>query len=178
MSRSPSSSVLVRPFAPGDREAVLALAPRLVVGSAPWRSRQGMLAAARRWLAGSIDGVGADAVVLVAECDDGRVVGVASVARQIHFTGEPEAYLGELAVAEEAEGRGAGRALMAAAEGWAWARGLGVLTLETGAANARARGFYARLGHAEESVRLAKQLGAGTAAPAPRQDASASDGAR
>ncbi|MDP9362833.1 MAG: hypothetical protein M3Q10_01160, partial [Chloroflexota bacterium] len=63
MSPSSRTPVQVRSFAPRDRAAVLGLAPRLVVGIAPWRSREGMLAAARRWLAGSIDGIGTDAAV-------------------------------------------------------------------------------------------------------------------
>ena len=159
MAPSSRTSIRVRPFTSGDRAAVLGLAPRLVVGIAPWRSREGMLAAARRWLAGSIDGIGTDAAVLVAEDGNGRVIGLVGVSRQVHFTGAPEAYVGELAVAEGEEGRGVGQALMASAERWAREHDLGLLTLETGAANTRARGFYARLGYREESVRLAKVVG-------------------
>ena len=155
MGRSPQPSGRVRPFASRDREAVLGLAPRLVVGIAPWRSRGGMLAA-RRWLARSIDGTGVEAAVMVAEEGDGRVVGVVGVSRQVHVTGEPEAYVGELAVVDGEEGRGVGRALMTAAERWAQEHGLGLLTLETGAATACAPRVQGRLGYGEESVRLAK----------------------
>jgi len=75
-----------------------------------------------------------------------------------HFTGTPEAYVGELVVAEEAEGRGVGRALMAAVEDWARAHGLGRVSLETGAANTAARGFYRALGYDESDVRLTKSV--------------------
>jgi len=47
---------------------------------------------------------------------------------------------------------------MAAAESWASDRGLRHLTLETGAANQPARGFYRALGYLEEDVRLTKPL--------------------
>lgn len=154
----------VRPYHPGDQDAVLGLAPRLVIGIAPWRSEEGMLRAARGWIEGSIDSIGPDRAVFVAEDADGRTVGFVSASRDVNFTGEVQAYVGELAVAEEAEGRGVGRALMEAAESWARERGYGLVVLDTGAANVRARGFYARLGYVEESVKLTKVLaGAATA---------------
>ena len=81
-----------------------------------------------------------------------------SVARQVHFSGQPRAYIGELIVAAEAEGTGLGRALLAAAEGWASAQGLPVLELDTGASNEHARHFYAHLGYVEESVKVVKLL--------------------
>jgi GNAT superfamily N-acetyltransferase len=48
---------------------------------------------------------------------------------------------------------------MAAAEDWAEARGLGRLTLQTGAANKGALGFYRALGYADEEVRLSRAIG-------------------
>lgn len=152
----PDHQFAVRPFAPADLEPLLALAPRLTEGIAPWRSVEGMLKAARSWIASSVDGIGPERAVLVAEDDRGRPVGFVSVGRETDFTGKPQAYVGELAVAGEAEGAGVGRALMGAAEAWARGCGLRLVVLETGAANARARGFYARLGYVEESVKLAK----------------------
>lgn len=47
---------------------------------------------------------------------------------------------------------------MAAAEQWAIERGLTRMALETGAANAGARAFSARLGYVEEEVRLTRRL--------------------
>jgi ribosomal protein S18 acetylase RimI-like enzyme len=59
------------------------------------------------------------------------------------------------------EGRGAGRALMAAAEEWAASRGLSRITLDTGARNNRARRFYESAGFEEEDIRLTKPVGSG-----------------
>ena len=148
----------IRPFDPADRDAVLSLAPRLTIGIARWRDPDAFLAAARRWIEGSINGIGPDRAVLVAEDARGRCVGFVSVSRDVHFTGEEQAYVGELAVAAEVEGMGVGRALMAGAEEWAREHGYRLVALDTGAANARARGFYGRLGYAEESVKLVKVL--------------------
>lgn len=148
----------VRPWCPGDREAVLSLAPRLTVGRAPWLNGAAFLAAARRWVEGSMQGIGPERAVFVSESAAGQVVGFVSVSRIVHFTSESHAYIGELAVAAAAEGRGIGGALVAAAEGWARDGGYRVIALDTGAANARARGFYAHRGYAEESVKLAQVL--------------------
>jgi hypothetical protein len=50
----------VAPYSPDDREALLALVPRLCVGVARWRSREGVRAAARAWIEESI-GASSDA---------------------------------------------------------------------------------------------------------------------
>ncbi|MBF9072108.1 GNAT family N-acetyltransferase [Streptacidiphilus fuscans] len=143
----------VRAARPDDSEGVLALAPRLLEGVAPWRDPAGALRAAQGWLTGSLDA----GALLVAEAD-GRLLGVISVTEQGHWTGARDAYIGELAVSPEASRRGAGRALVAAVTDWARQRGLESVTLQTGAANATARAFYAALGFAEEEVRLTLPL--------------------
>lgn len=89
---------------------------------------------------------------------DGKVAGFVSLGARAHFTGELDAYVGELVVAQADEGWGVGRALVAAAEGWALQRGLVRITLETGAANSGARAFSSALGFAEEDVRLTRTL--------------------
>lgn len=74
------------------------------------------------------------------------------------FTGELDAYVGELVVAEHAQGRGVGTQLMRRAERWAGRRGFRHLTLETGAANEAARSFYHSRGYREEGIRLTKPI--------------------
>ena len=148
----------IRPADDDDRAAVLELAPRLAEGVAPWRDQAEALLAGRRWLEESLDAARAgDGVVLVA-ADAGQIAGVISVRPSTHFTGERDGYIGELAVADRASRQGIGRALIAAAEDWARARGLRHLTLHTGAFNANARAFYAALGFVEEEVRLTRPV--------------------
>ena len=155
-------TVRVRTAGPGDAERIRALGPRLAEGAAPWRPAEAFAKAAQRWLDQAVDGMSADRPVWVAE-HGGRVVGVVAAALSTHFTGEQDCYLGELAVAEDYEGRGVGRALVAVVERWATERGVTRVTLETGGANRRARGFYGALGYAEEQVQLTKVLRVGAA---------------
>ncbi len=152
-----TDSVTVTAYHPEDRDAVLALAPRLWVGVAPWRPAEGVRSAVREWFEEAVDASTDDQAVFVARLD-GEVVGMVAVGEQRHWSGALDAYVGELATAEHLEGRGIGRALLAEAERWATARGLEHLTLETGAANTRARGFYASLGYVDEEVRLTRAL--------------------
>ena len=150
--------IVVRPLHAHDVDEVLALAPRLCEGAAPWRPAEGFLAAAQRWLLEDVDGASEQTPVWVAE-RSGRVVGVAAARLQCHFSGPLDCYLGELVVHPDVEGRGVGRQLVATVESWAADRGAACVTLETGAANERARAFYASLGYAEEQVRLTRVLG-------------------
>lgn len=73
-----------------------------------------------------------------------------------YFTGQRQAYIGELATSETFEGRGVGTALVEACEQWAREQGYTILTLTTGAANARALRFYHSLGLHDEDVNLTK----------------------
>jgi|SRR5580704_8558288 ribosomal protein S18 acetylase RimI-like enzyme len=153
-----TAGIVVRTAAEADREAVLALAPRLAVGVAPWRDQAEALAAGRRWLEDSLAAAArGDGTVSVAAVAD-EVLGVISIRPSTHFTGERDGYIGELAVAEHASRHGIGRALIGAADTWARDHGLAHLTLHTGARNANARAFYAALGFAEEEVRLTRPL--------------------
>lgn len=152
-----AESVTVTRYHPADRDAVLALAPRLCTGVAPWRPREGVHSAVREWFEESVDATGGDQAVFVARIGAG-VVGMVAVSEQRHWSGTLDAYVGELVTAADLEGRGIGRTLLARAEQWARDRGLSRLTLETGAANARAREFYARLGYLDEEIRLTRVL--------------------
>ena len=81
-----------------------------------------------------------------------------SLAERRHFTGQTDAYIGELVVDARLEGRGVGQALLAAAEDWAAGRGLAYITLETGTGNDRARHFYECAGYKGEEIRLTKPV--------------------
>lgn len=161
MSRSMEKrppGVRVRQYREADRAFVVGLAPRLVIGCPSWRDPALMRATMRRFLEEDADRHDDQSAVLVAEDARGELAGVVTLGHHLNFTGEVEAYVGELAVREDRQGTGVGRALMQAAEGWARKHGYGLVVLETGAANTRARAFYERLGYREESVKLARVL--------------------
>jgi GNAT superfamily N-acetyltransferase len=148
----------VRPYVSADREFVLSLAPRLAIGIPPWRDTQKMIMTAQGWITESIEQHGTRTRVLVAEDTDGERLGFATVSHSTHFTGEGQAYIGELATVESAEGRGVGKALAQACEQWAREQGYRILSLATGAANERALGFYRHMGYLDEDVTLIKLL--------------------
>jgi GNAT superfamily N-acetyltransferase len=145
--------VVVRATLPEDHDRVLELADRLAIGTAPWLDPDGVLEAVRGWVSTALaEADSDDRVVLVAETE-GVVVGFAGAAVREHWSGELRCYLGELVVADEAEGQGIGSLLVQTVSAWAARRELRV-ELDTGADNSRARGFYAALGFREEAVRL------------------------
>ena len=153
-----TASAQIRPFQPGDRSQVLALAPQLTHGVAPWRDPAAVRRAAENWLQTSVDTASRpDRAVYVAVAGN-KVVGVVGIREQTHFTGQTDAYVGELVVASGMERRGIATALMNAAEAWAAERGLAYLTLHTGAANRPARGLYRQLGYREEELLLSKAI--------------------
>lgn len=160
---SVNTAIHIRPYQDDDKDFVLSLTPRLIIGMAPWRDPDKMREAMRGFTMESITrGIevtpASNSVVFIAEDEQGARLGFISVAHNVNFTGEVQAYIGELAVSAEAEGYGAGRALVSAAEEWARAHHYTILVLDTGAANDRARMFYQRQGYEEESVRLVKVL--------------------
>lgn len=148
----------IRPYRAGDRDQVMALAPRLAEGVAPWRDPAAVAAAVQGWIHSSTDAAGQPGHAVYVAADGHSIVGVVSVCAQAHFTGQVDAYVGELAVHAGMERRGIATALMTAAEDWAAQHGLAFLTLETGAANRPARDLYAALGYQEEGVRLTKAI--------------------
>jgi GNAT superfamily N-acetyltransferase len=148
----------VRGATVADRAFVESLAPRLVIGRARWIDEGAMLATMRGFLLDDLEHMGPNVAVFIADSRDGAPVGALSIERNTHFTGAPQAYIGELAVREEVEGQGAASALLEAAESWARERGARLIALETGARNSRARAFYERRGYGEESVKLVKVL--------------------
>ncbi|MGH2502385.1 MAG: GNAT family N-acetyltransferase [Ktedonobacterales bacterium] len=149
----------IRHAGQGDEAFLERLAPRFVIGIAPWRSAEAMMATARRWLLDDLERArDGGAMVFIAQTDTSVPIGAVAVALGQHFTGTPEATIGELAVLEEWERQGVGAALIAAAEDWARERGVPRISLATGVANARALAFYARHAYQQEDVRLSKPL--------------------
>jgi N-acetylglutamate synthase-like GNAT family acetyltransferase len=96
--------------------------------------------------------------LLVAEAD-GRIVGLAGVhvCHSLEYDRDA-AKLSALVVDEERRGTGVGRALVAAAEAEARARGCELLFLTTAERRTGAHAFYRALGFEETGRRFAKQL--------------------
>ena len=152
------SGMAIRPLADEDLPFLARIAPRLDHGPTvsprdPERMREVFAGIGRREHAMPGE------EMFVAEDEAGQPLGaIALVPDTDWFTGHPRAYVNVLVVAEEAEGRGVGRALMAHAERWARERGCREVCLDVFAGNAGATAFYERLGYRPDHVRMAKPL--------------------
>ena len=148
----------VRPYVPDDRAFIFELAPRLAIGKRAWRDLALWLKTVEEWLTESLNQHHQNTLVPIAEDEQGERLGFATVSHNTHFTGQRQAYIGEIATRAEAEGHGVGSVLVAACEQWAREQGYTLLTLTTGAGNTRALRFYEHLGFQHEDVTLTKRL--------------------
>jgi GNAT superfamily N-acetyltransferase len=90
---------------------------------------------------------------------DGQPCGVISFyPDKDYFTDHPRAYVDNLAVAQESEGKGVGRALLDSVERWARDQGYREVVLDVFAGNQRAIAFYERQGYRPDHIRMAKPL--------------------
>jgi GNAT superfamily N-acetyltransferase len=113
----------VRSYEPTDREAGEALSHRLTEGVAPWRDPIEVGDAVAGWVRESLGRAGTDGCAVLVASPGDELVGFVTVNEQPHWSGDTDAYIGELVVARHAEGRGVGRQLVRAAEQWAVGRG-------------------------------------------------------
>jgi GNAT superfamily N-acetyltransferase len=162
--------VLIRPGTAADRDFVIDTARRFAAFGPPaWRSAQEIVAGEVRCLDDFFDGRLQGHALLIAEHPPSPSNGFGGAGAERlgfaflepavdYFSGEKHAHLGMIAVTAEAEGRGAGAALMRAAEEWSRAAGYQKLTLNAFEGNQRARQFYERFGYQVETVHYVKIL--------------------
>jgi GNAT superfamily N-acetyltransferase len=152
--------VNVRPSTAADREFVLRVAERLAAFGPPeWRTCEEIVSREGRTLREYFERSAVGASLLVAESDGVPSGFVFLETVEDYFTGARHGHVGMLAVSAEAEGTGAGRALMDGAEEWAKNQGFAKLTLNVFAGNARARAVYEHLDYRPETLRYVKLLG-------------------
>ena len=96
--------------------------------------------------------------MLVAERDGNRAGFVHVETAVDFFTRERHGHISTIVVAPEHEGRGAGRALLQAAEDWCRQEGYRLLTLHVFEANAPARRLYERAGFHVDTIKYLKTL--------------------
>lgn len=150
----------IRAAIPEDAVWLLPLSARLHdFGPPPFRPRDQMDRAVAVDIGGTLETPVPEATVLVVEDEGKRPLGFVHV-RTLHdyFTAEPHGHVSDLVVAGNAEGRGAGRALMDAAEEWSRAQGHRLLSLNVFAENHRARALYDRLGYRPDTTKMVKVL--------------------
>jgi hypothetical protein len=80
-------SLIVTPYQPSDRDAVLDLVPRLTLGVAAWRPTGGVDRAVPGWFEESVNARDDGQATFVAR-SDGEVVGMVAVSEQRHWSGD------------------------------------------------------------------------------------------
>jgi GNAT superfamily N-acetyltransferase len=150
----------VRPARPSDRTFILSITSRLAQGFdlPAWRTARQVVEAESAVLEKALRPTGERAALLLAETAEDEPGGYVYVQAQTDYFGRTHAHIGILVVSSTAEGRGAGRALIEAAEEWARGEALDLITLNVFASNQRARSVYQRLGYAPETLHYAKPL--------------------
>jgi len=143
-----------------DRDAVLALVPRLVAGFTPppWRRPEAMTPTDLDVIAEALASKSEDPVIYVAE-SGGVVAGFIHLCSlEDYYRRRKHGHVGDIVVAEGQEGQGIATALMAKAEEWCRAQGYDWLSLSVFEQNAGAERLYRRLGFQRDVIRLLKPL--------------------
>jgi GNAT superfamily N-acetyltransferase len=142
-----------------DRTFVLETAARLAAFGPPrWRSADEIVEGEARTLRDFFESSDEGSRLLVVEAGDQRLGFALLEELRDYFTLERHGHIGILAVVEGAEGRGAGGALIRAAEAWARERGYRTLTLNVFSGNTHARQVYEHLGFEPDTVKYIKGL--------------------
>jgi len=150
----------VRAARPSDCTFILGITPRLAQGFElpPWRTKREVVEAESATVEKALRPGTEREALLIAEDADGEPGGYVHVNVETDYFGRTHAHIEILAVSSAAEGRGAGRTLVEAAEGWARSEGLDLITLNVFANNQRARALYQRLGYIPETLHYVKPL--------------------
>ena len=157
---SPDLDVRIRAARPEDRAFILELVPRLMAfGPPPWREAAQMSATDAEVISNALNDPDPGTAIFIAETLDGTPLGFVHMNSPVdYFTREEYGHVSDVVVVPQAEGRGVGRALMAAGEEWARTRGYRLLVLNAFVKNTRARAIYEKLGFVEEMIKYVKEL--------------------
>ena len=160
VSGDPARRVMrVRGARDGDRAFVLETAARLAAFGPPrWRTTEEIVEAEARTLRDFFESSDEASRLLIVEAGDRRLGFALLEELRDYFTLDRHGHVGILAVTNEAEGRGAGGALIRAAEAWARERGYRTLTLNVFSGNSHAREVYEHLGFEPDTIKYIKAL--------------------
>jgi len=156
---SESRALRVRGARGTDRTFVLDTAARLAAFGPPrWRTAEEVIEGEVRTLRDFFESADEASRLLIVEAGDERLGFALLEELRDYFTLERHGHVGILAVTAGAEGRGAGGALIRAAEAWARERGYRTLTLNVFSGNSHAREVYEHLGFESDTVKYIKGL--------------------
>ena len=155
-----NADVRIRPARPDDAEWIIPLGHRMhEFGPPPWRDVRVMDDAVATQWARELASPTAGSAFLVAEDALGNPVGFVWLkSERDYFTDMLAGHVVDIAVTRAGEGRGIGRALLAAAERWAEEAGYPWLSLHVFEDNDRARRVYEAAGYVPEWTRMLKRV--------------------
>jgi ribosomal protein S18 acetylase RimI-like enzyme len=157
-SQSGTNQIAIRPYSVEDHPFLAVVAPRMHPGQTTSPRDP---AAFDRFFSDLGQGKfltkpGAQAFVATI---DGQPCGLISFyPDRDYFTDHPRAYVDNLAVTRESEGKGVARALLDHVERWARDNGFREVVLDVFAGNQRAIAFYERQGYRPDHIRMAKPI--------------------
>jgi len=153
-------TIKIRQATAEDLPFILEITKRLsAFGPPPWRDAADVVEGEARTLRDFFEAPDPSSTLLIAQTDSGNALGFALLEEaRDYFTHEWHGHLGILAVAQEAEGTGAGAALIRAAEAWARRRRYPTLTLNVFDGNRHAREVYEHFGFRPDTIRYLKKL--------------------
>ena len=160
VSHDPVRPVMrVRGARDADLTFVLETAARLAAFGPPrWRTVEEIVEAEARTLRDFFESSDEGSRLLIVEAGAQRLGFALLEELRDYFTLERHGHVGILAVTDDAEGRGAGGALIHAAEAWARERGYRTLTLNVFSGNHHAREVYEHLGFEPDTIKYIKAL--------------------
>ncbi len=151
--------ILVRIAKEADQSFIRSLSPVLAAqAKLDWHSDKAIQKFQDAYIAEMMTETSLAHVTYIAE-NEGVSVGFIHVREHIdEISSEKCGTVPLLAITESAQGMGAGKALMEAAETWAKNQGFRLLHLEVFSSNAQARSFYQKLAFKEDTINMVKHL--------------------
>jgi len=154
-----SKDLIIRAANNTDREFIFGLSPCLAeVAALPWHSDAIIQKMHDEYFAEVFAKSSPRQATFIAEQDKEPLGFIHTCSHKDGVSDEACATVPLLGVSPKAQGLGAGKALITAAEQWAKKQGYRLLHLEVFANNDKAQGFYQKLGFEAEILHMIKEL--------------------
>jgi len=154
--------ITIRKASPNDASFIAQHAHRMLDFKLPgWRANEKdeMVKADINHLTKALQNNDENDAMFIAEDESRTPLGFLRVNMQEdYFTGEQHAHVNDIVVAAEAEGKGAGKLLLAKADEWAKEKNARWITLNVFDENFRARNVYEKAGYKIEWIKYLKEI--------------------
>lgn len=154
-----TNNITIRNALETDRAFIFELSPRLAqVAGLTWHTDSVVQKMQDDYITEMLDQTSVPQLTLIAENNGNSLGFIHACEHKDGISGEACGTVTLLAVSSAAQGMGAGKLLVKAAEVWAKEQGYRLLHLEVFANNDNGRGFYQNLGFETETLHMIKPL--------------------